>query len=102
MIYDENKELEEEYEKRVKNVLIFCRNDKVKIADNVFMNIDAISNRRDLFTIIKNYKIKCDFCKKELIKDWLVNFLISSSTTGEKIPIQLQYYCNKKCSKRGK
>jgi len=87
---EENKE-EEDYQKQIEYIRTFYPDKKVKIKGYGTTNIDVVSNKGDLHSIIKNYNIKCSFCNKPLSDDWIAVF--HNPKQIEK-PVNLLFFCH--------
>ncbi len=88
---------EEEYEDQVRYIKYNYPNKKVNIDGYGLTNQDVISNYTDILSILKNNKIKCAFCKKEIKgHDWIM--VIHNPPDFNK-PINLLFFCyDKECA----
>lgn len=88
-------DIESMYNEQVDYIKGNYPNKSIYIKEHGRVKIDDVSNYDDLFYLVKNKKIRCEYCAKEIKKGWLAVYLIPK----EDKPISLLFFCHKpKCA----
>lgn len=87
----ENKEEDEIYSQQIEYLKEKYPDKQVKIEGYGLTSIDSVINRTDLFSLLKNYTIKCANCGKVLKDDWIV--VLHNPKENEK-PINVLFFCH--------